>query len=120
MTINAKGHLNAVECDITSEQSVHAAFCWIEKAHGGVDLLVNNAGFISNYLLLDENNVNEFQKMLDTNLIGLIIVTKKALKMMKDRERAGVIVNINRFVIHFVSPFVPKKSILKCILIKYK
>lgn len=40
----AEGQLNAIECDITSEQSVKQAYTWIEKTHGGIDLLVNNAG----------------------------------------------------------------------------
>lgn len=42
----AEGQLNAVECDITNEDSVKRAFQWIEKTLGGIDLLVNNAGFV--------------------------------------------------------------------------
>lgn len=42
----SKGQLNAVECDITSEQSVKQAYSWIEKTLGGIDLLVNNAGVV--------------------------------------------------------------------------
>lgn len=42
----SKGQLNAVECDITSDQSVKQAFTWIEKTLGGIDLLVNNAGVV--------------------------------------------------------------------------
>lgn len=42
----SSGQLNAVECDITSEQSVKQAFSWIEKTLGGIDLLVNNAGVV--------------------------------------------------------------------------
>lgn len=42
----SKGQLNAVECDITNEQSVKQAYSWIEKTLGGIDLLVNNAGVV--------------------------------------------------------------------------
>lgn len=42
----AEGQLNAVECDITSEESVKRAYTWIEKTLGGIDLLVNNAGVV--------------------------------------------------------------------------
>lgn len=42
----AEGQLNAVECDITNEQSVKQAYQWIEKTCGGIDLLVNNAGVV--------------------------------------------------------------------------
>lgn len=39
-----EGQLNAVECDITNEDSVKNAYQWIKKILGGVDLVVNNAG----------------------------------------------------------------------------
>lgn len=39
-----EGQLNAVECDLTNEDSVKNAYQWIKKTLGGVDLLVNNAG----------------------------------------------------------------------------
>lgn len=42
----AEGQLNAVECDITNEQSVKQAYTWIEKTYGGIDLLINNAGVV--------------------------------------------------------------------------
>lgn len=40
----AEGQLNAVDCDITNEQSVKQAYTWIEKTYGGIDILINNAG----------------------------------------------------------------------------
>lgn len=42
----AEGQLNAVECDITNEDSVKRAYQWIEKTLGGIDLLINNAGAV--------------------------------------------------------------------------
>ncbi|XP_055377840.1 farnesol dehydrogenase-like [Condylostylus longicornis] len=105
--IGAPGQLNAVECDITSEQSVTAAFNWIIKTFGGVDVLINNAGVTSKYLLLEDNNIKDFRTMLETNLIGLIICTKQALKLMKEREVQGVIVNINSILGHKINTCVP-------------
>lgn len=42
----AEGQLNAVDCDITNEESVKRAYTWIEKTKGGIDLLINNAGIV--------------------------------------------------------------------------
>lgn len=44
--LGLEGSLCAVECDITNEASVKAAYTWIEKTQGGIDLLVNNAGSV--------------------------------------------------------------------------
>lgn len=42
----AEGQFNAVDCDITNEESVKRAYTWIEKTKGGIDLLINNAGIV--------------------------------------------------------------------------
>lgn len=124
--LGLEGSLCAVECDITNEASVKAAYTWIEKTQGGIDLLVNNAGsvrcvcvcvrcqirgrlsilFIRLYLsttfskcmILEENNTRELRNMLENNLIGLCICIRDAVKMMKDHGFDGHIVNINRLV----------------------
>ena len=38
------GQVYTHECDVSSEESVKAAFAWIDEHLGGVDILVNNAG----------------------------------------------------------------------------
>ena len=80
------GRLDAVECDIRDEAQVAAAFKWIEEVHGGVDLLINNAGVLAKGLLTDDNNTNELRKIIETNIIGLCLCTREAIKLMKKRE----------------------------------
>lgn len=41
---NCSGQVFTYECDVSNEESVKAAFEWIDKHIGGVDILVNNAG----------------------------------------------------------------------------
>lgn len=84
--LKIKGQLNAVECDISNEQSVAQAFTWVEKTFGGVDLLVNNGGVFTKCLLTDENNTKEIKNIVDNELIGNIICTRQAVKSMKTRE----------------------------------
>lgn len=83
---DVKGRLDAVECDIRDEVQVAAAFKWIEDIHGGVDLLINNAGVLAKGLLTDDNNTNELRKIIETNIIGLCLCTREAIKLMKKRE----------------------------------
>jgi NAD(P)-dependent dehydrogenase (short-subunit alcohol dehydrogenase family) len=41
---NVPGELHPVQCDITKEQDILAAFSWIKEHLGGVDIMINNAG----------------------------------------------------------------------------
>uniref|UniRef100_U5EVY4 Putative dehydrogenase n=1 Tax=Corethrella appendiculata TaxID=1370023 RepID=U5EVY4_9DIPT len=101
------GQLNAVECDITSEPQVLQAYHWIEKTYGGIDLLVNNAGIITKCLLTDDGNTKDLRKTMETNIIGLCICTREAIKSMKLRDAKGHIVNINSIFGHKVHQTVP-------------
>lgn len=103
--------MNCIECDIRNEYQVAAAFKWIDEVYGGIHLLINNAGIITKGLLLDENNTYELQRTMHTNTIGLIIVTKEALKYMRRQEELdgtiGHIVNINSIFGHKIHSAVP-------------
>lgn len=104
---NLSGQLNAVECDIRSEQSVLYAYNWIINTYGGIDLLINNAGVITKQLFLEPNNSKELHKIFETSLIGLCLCTKMALKSMVSRNVEGYIVNVNSIFGHNLNVSVP-------------
>ena len=63
----------------------------VKEKYGHIDYLVNNAGmFIDNYI--KDFDINEFKKVIDTNLIGKVMCTKYAYSIMND---GGAIVNIS-------------------------
>lgn len=101
------GQLNAVECDITDENSIKQAFVWIEKTLGGVDLLINNAGVASDFLFLDEKNTKDLKLIMDTCIVGMCIITREAVRLMKEKESDGHIVNINSIFGHKLNACVP-------------
>lgn len=88
-----------------------AAFRWIDEKYGSVDLLINTASVMAKGLLLDDNNTAELYKTMETNIIGLCIVTREAVKYMKKRDSAhnfcGHIVNINSILGHKINSSVP-------------
>lgn len=47
-------------------------------------------------MLLDDNNTRDLRTMIETNLIGLCICTRDAIKLMRLRGFDGHVVNINR------------------------
>ncbi|XP_055628702.1 farnesol dehydrogenase-like [Toxorhynchites rutilus septentrionalis] len=101
------GNLNCVECDITMEEDVKHAFGWIEGTYGGVDLLVNNAGVITKCLLTEKNNTKDLYTTMETNIIGLCLCTREAVKSMKARDVHGHIINVNSIFGHKVHQAVP-------------
>ena len=78
--------------DVTDEEEVSNAVELIEKEHGPIDILVNNAGIIIRVPAIDMD-VNDFRKVVDTDLVAPFLVSKMVGKGMIARKR-GKIINI--------------------------
>ena len=57
-----------------------------------IDVLINNAG-TGAYRSLDQINIEDFQKVFNTNVIGLSLLTKEIAELMKSKKY-GTIINI--------------------------
>lgn len=88
--------LLGVRCDVTATASVDAAFDEIEAAHGPVEVLVANAGITRDTLLMRMTD-DDFEAVLDTNLVGAFRVARRASKGML-RLRRGRIVFVSSVV----------------------
>lgn len=100
---NTTGKLYAVECDITKDDDIVQVFDWILDELGGIDVLVNNAGCMKPMSLTDEGNEEILKKILQTNVWGLIMCTKKAVEIMRKKKIVGGhVVNINSICGHKV------------------
>lgn len=84
--------VHGVECDVTDEASVDAAFKHIETEDGPIEGVAANAGITSDTLLMRMNTEN-FSRVIDTNLTGVFRVVQRATRNML-RARAGRIVII--------------------------
>lgn len=77
--------------DVRIKQEVKRAFEAIRE--DAIDILVNNAGLASGMAPIDEGDDADWDVMIDTNLKGLLYVTKAALPLLK-RSVAAHIINI--------------------------
>jgi NAD(P)-dependent dehydrogenase (short-subunit alcohol dehydrogenase family) len=68
-----------VQLDVTDDASVSNALATIDAAHGRLDLLVNNAGFLPPPTLDGPSALRAF----DTNAVGLVRVTEAALPLLR-------------------------------------
>jgi 3-oxoacyl-[acyl-carrier protein] reductase len=71
----------ATRADVSDEASVVALLDGVRERLGGLDVLVNNAGVVSTTAVADLERA-EWQRVLDTNLTGMFLVTQAALPLM--------------------------------------
>nr|WP_062340316.1 beta-ketoacyl-ACP reductase [Herbidospora sakaeratensis] len=82
--------LFGVQCDVTSQESVDAAFEKAEAEHGPVEVVVANAG-ITKDTLLAMMKEETFTDVIDTNLTGAYRVAKRAVRPMLRLKRGRII-----------------------------
>ncbi|XP_077288846.1 farnesol dehydrogenase-like [Arctopsyche grandis] len=104
LSSKTKGRLCPYKCDLTKEDDIKRAFEWIERTFGGVDVIINNAGVYIPGSLINGSS-DDWRMALDVNILGMGLVTKEALKSMRNRGDNGHIININSAAGHAVSQF---------------
>ena len=80
-----------IECDVTQPGQVEAMMKQIQDRHGGLDILVNNSGIISDRTI-KKMSMDEFESVIRVNLIGTFIVTQKAGAILRS---GGRIINMS-------------------------
>ncbi len=89
---NAGGNAIAVGASVSIEADIAKLFDETRKAYGKVDILINNAG-VYNFAPLEAVTAENYHRQFDTNVLGLLLVTKAALPLFP--ETGGSIVNIS-------------------------
>jgi len=84
------------KADVSSEQEIDSMFKHIKEKYGRLDVLINNAGIISNNLLM-MTKTDELNRIIDINCKGPFLCMRSAAKMMM-RQKSGSIVNISSIV----------------------
>jgi len=79
--------------DVTSDESVDAAVKELIRLEGGIDLLVNNAGFGVAPGGAEESSIEQAKAIFETNFFGLIRMTRAVVPHMR-RQGRGRIINI--------------------------
>lgn len=77
--------------DVRNREEVSSTLKAIEKET--IDILVNNAGLAAGMSSIDEGNIDDWETMIDTNVKGLLYVTRQVAPLMK-KQGHGHILNI--------------------------
>ena len=84
------GPYTYVRADVSDDVAVRAAVERAVAELGGLDVLVNNAG-VGAQGGVEANDDDEWHRVFDVNVVGLVRVTRAALPALRDSERAAIV-----------------------------
>jgi 3-oxoacyl-[acyl-carrier protein] reductase len=89
------GKAIAVKGDVSKAEDITHLFAETKSAYGKLDVLVNNAG-IFEFAPLDSVTAEHFHKQFDLNVLGLLLTTQEAVKLIG--PEGGSVINISSIV----------------------
>lgn len=97
------GDVLPLQLNVRDRDQVNKAITDLPEAWQAIDILVNNAGLSRGLGGIDEVNPDGWEDMIDTNVKGLLYITRAVLPGMKKRDH-GHIINIGSIAGHEVYP----------------
>jgi len=82
--------VRAITLDVTSEQAAARAVAEAIKTFGRLDVVANNAGY-GDVCPIEDTSIAEFRAQIETNLFGVINVTKAALPLMREQGSGHIL-----------------------------
>jgi len=92
-----------LELDVCDRPQVDAAIAALPDGWSAIDVLVNNAGLSRGLSKLHEGSIQDWEEMIDTNIKGLLYVTRAVLPGMVERQQ-GHVINIGSIAGHQTYP----------------
>ncbi|WP_238006987.1 SDR family oxidoreductase [Dactylosporangium sp. AC04546] len=81
----------ALQCDVTDDAEVTAAVAAAERDFGRLDVVINNAG-IGAQGTVDANDLDEWRRVLDVNLLGVVRVARASLPALRSSPAASMVI----------------------------
>lgn len=84
------GQILPLALDVTDPAAADAAIAAGRERFGHIDVVVNNAGY-ANLAAVEDIDIEDFRAQVDTNLFGVVNVTKAALPLLREQGGGHVI-----------------------------
>ncbi|NJL62725.1 MAG: SDR family oxidoreductase [Methylacidiphilales bacterium] len=95
--------VHLIQLDVRDRIAVESAISYLPPEWSNIDILVNNAGLSRGLDKLHEADFQDWEEMIDTNIKGLLYVTRYVLPGMVQRNK-GHIINIGSIAGHQTYP----------------
>ena len=80
----------AIRTDVASDESVRSAVAEVAERLGGIDIVINNAGIGAAGTIADHTD-DEWRRVFEINVLGLVRVTRAALPWLRKSSAAAVV-----------------------------
>jgi NADP-dependent 3-hydroxy acid dehydrogenase YdfG len=97
------GDVYSIALDVQGRDAVAAALSGLPKAWTEIDVLVNNAGLSRGLNKMYEDEIENWEEMIDTNIKGLLYITRAVVPGMVERGR-GHVINLGSIAGHMAYP----------------
>jgi NAD(P)-dependent dehydrogenase (short-subunit alcohol dehydrogenase family) len=96
LNFTGKGEAFFVKCNVSNAVEINNLISQTVEKYGQIDCLINNAGWHPPHKPIDDFSVEEFQDLLNLNLVSIFTACKFALPFL--RETKGNIINMSSLV----------------------
>jgi NADP-dependent 3-hydroxy acid dehydrogenase YdfG len=91
------------QLDVRNKYAVEAEISALPEEWKNIDILVNNAGLARGFSKMDNGDIEAWEEMIDTNIKGLLYISRQVLPLMTARN-SGHVINIGSVAGHEVYP----------------
>lgn len=91
------------QLDVRDKEEIKKTISSLPEKWKNIDILINNAGLARGLSDIDEGSYEDWDEMIDTNIKGLLYVSREILPLMVKRKK-GHVINIGSVAGHLVYP----------------
>jgi NAD(P)-dependent dehydrogenase (short-subunit alcohol dehydrogenase family) len=82
----------AFPCDVTDEAAMTQAMATADKAFGGIDTVIANAGIFGDQALIEDHPIENISRVMNVNVNGTVITIKSAIPFLTKRGGGSIVI----------------------------
>lgn len=109
-----------LQVDVTDKNSVDAAAKKIDEQFGGLDILINNAGYLENFKKIADADPEEWWRTWQVNTYGAFLIARASIPLLlKQKGGLKTVLNVSSIGAHVIMPGASAYQTGKMALIRF-